>query len=353
MPEEKKIDNVAEEESDFADETKLEEIKPAEEEVKPEVQPEPEEPEPEAVPPCYDYDSDHLSKIDEARQIFLNTYKKKNTLKTVVMMILLVVILAGWLVPSMIEAWKNAALVIAMVVLAICLGIMGVYSYFFKKKSEVWIRDYFQTYYHHLYAYAIENIDVSAIESDMSMKITEDECAACKLYKDIYKVGSRYNASFKYHDLDCAIVDCAAQVRGEKMLQTAFVGKFLRTPNTYRGNGLYIYVKGNKRALPPTATDGMKVLEETKKHIIWGEDADRKYLTKAMKDKIFAIETNTVLVDFAISLQEGRTYFCLGYEDTLMVIPMEHQLDLNPIHEFKENFGKFLDIAEMFNKKGN
>lgn len=51
MPEEKKIDNVVEEEeSDFADETKLEEIKPVEE-AKPEVEPEPEEPEPEAVPP--------------------------------------------------------------------------------------------------------------------------------------------------------------------------------------------------------------------------------------------------------------------------------------------------------------
>ena len=135
MPEEKKIDNVAEEEeSDFADETKLEEIKPVEE-AKPEVEPEPEEPEPEAVPPSYDYDSDHLSAIDEARKTFLDTYKKKNTLKTVVMMILLVVILAGWLVPSMIEAWKNAALVIAMIDLAICLGVMGVYSYFFKKKS--------------------------------------------------------------------------------------------------------------------------------------------------------------------------------------------------------------------------
>ena len=353
MPEEKKIDNVVEEEeSDFADETKLEEIKPVEE-AKPEVEPEPEEPEPEAVPPSYDYDSDHLSAIDEARKTFLDTYKKKNTLKTVVMMILLVVILAGWLVPSMIEAWKNAALVIAMIDLAICLGIMGVYSYFFKKKSEVWIRDYFQTYYSHLYAYAIDGTDVSAIEGDMSMKITEEEFSACKLYKDVYKVGSRYNASFKFHDLDCAIVDCAAQVKGEKMLQTAFVGKLLRAPNTYKGNGLYIYVKGNKRALPPTATDGMKVLEETKKHIIWGEDSDRKYLTKAMKDKIFAIETNTVLVDFAISIQEGRTYFLLGYEDTLMVIPMEHQLDFNPVHEFKDNFAKFLEIAELFNKKGN
>ena len=64
-----------------ADKTKKEPKKELNEEAKPEVEPEPEEPEPEAVPPSYDYDSDHLSAIDEARKTFLDTYKKKNTLK--------------------------------------------------------------------------------------------------------------------------------------------------------------------------------------------------------------------------------------------------------------------------------
>ncbi|MBP5091282.1 MAG: hypothetical protein J6328_01815 [Bacilli bacterium] len=344
---------AAEEDSDFADEVKLEE-KPVEEvKEEPEEKKEPEpEPEIEQVPPSYEYDSDHLDNIEKSRVDFLALYKKHNTIKNIVSFLLIALIAASWLIPSSIESLQNATLIIALATTAVTLVIMFVYSYLFRKKSQVWIGEYFQKYYDELYAYAIEGSDLKEIKGDMSLKLSDEEFIACKLYKDVYKASSRYNASFTYHGLDCAIVDAAAQVRGERALQTAFVGKVLRAPNTYKGSGLYIYVKGNKRALPPTAMGEMHVIEENKKHVIWGEESERKYLTKAMKDKIFAIETNSVLVDFAISIQPGRTYFLLGYEDTLMIIPMEHKLDVNPVREFKDNFGKFLEIAELFNKKG-
>ena len=66
------------------------------------------------------------------------------------------------------------------------------------------------------------------------------------------------------------------------------------------------------------------------------------------------IHTNKVLVDVAIAIKPGKTYFALGYEDSLMVLPMQKPFNPGPTQEYKQELELFLNLAYAFyDKPGN
>jgi len=304
-------------------------------------------------PASYTYESKNLEAIEGARKGFFANYKKNNRYKTFVSVAVLLVIVAGWIVPSTIPALNGttAALVISLCVVGVAIVGLGIYSYFFRKKSDQGIKVYFAKYYDFMYAYTFETIAVKGFHGDLDSKLDQKEFTDCGMYDDVFKVGSRYGVTFTYKDMDCAIVDCASQNKGKKALETTFVGKYLRAPNTYDGTGIVIYFKGNDRALPPNGLKRMELIEENTSYSVYGAASEKKYLTHAIRQALAQIETNKTLVDVAISIKPGRTYFCLGYEDTLMVIPLQKSFDPAPVVEFRKNIGLFLDLATLFNQK--
>jgi hypothetical protein len=73
------------------------------------------------------------------------------------------------------------------------------------------------------------------------------------------------------------MADAAGQINGQKSLQTCFVGKFIAVPNTNEGAEIIIYLKGNKRALPPTTLDQLQVLEDSKTMVVYGPPTARRF----------------------------------------------------------------------------
>ena len=235
-------------------------------------------------------------------------------------------------------------------VVGVCVAGLAIMSFIFRKKSQGWIHDYFVAYYDCSYRFVTEGGNYEKFHGQLDLKITEEEFRKSNLYKNVYRVGSRYGAMFEYDGLECHIIDCAAQTRGAKALETLFVGKCLRTPNKYEGKGLYLYFKGNKRAIPPNNMEGRNVIEETKEHVYYGDDSEKKYLSHQIKEALKKITTDKILVDVAISIQPGKTYFMLGYEDSLMVVPMEKPFNPAPTERFKENLVTILELAKLLNQ---
>jgi len=351
---------VLDDDDAFTDEktSKTVEEKPVEavkEEPKPEpVKEEKKEKTPEPPEPTsYSYDSPNLEAIETARKAFFVDYKKGNRLKTVVSIAVLVVIVAGWIVPSVIPGLNGttSALIISLVVVGMSIVALGLYSYFFRKRSDQGIKKYFAKYYEFMYAYLFETISVKGFHGDLDTKLDQKEFTDSGMYDDIYKVGSRFGVTFNYKGLDCAIIDCASQNKGKKALETTFVGKYLRAPNTYDGTGIVIYFKGNDRALPPNGLKRMELMEEASSYSVYGAATEKKYLTHNIRQALAQIVTNKTLVDVAISIKPGRTYFSLGYEDTLMVIPLQKAFDPAPVMEFRKDLTQFLDLAVLFDQK--
>lgn len=366
VKEESKTEEVpSEPESDFADEVKEE--KPAEE--KP-VEEAPKEEEPEinlykeeedvvteeapAEPKekgkkeevVYNYSDDNLVAIEKARSDFHNVYKKENIIKWIVTAVALVLIVLGYVLPNVIPGLKEnqASLYITLAVLLVAIVVLGVYSFVSRKKIDKLMNEYFAKYYDFTNAYAFSELGVSNMVGGVNDKIKPEDLTACGLYNEVVKVGSRDLISFDYHDEKIKVVDCAAQTKGAKnSLRTVFVGKMVVAPNHYDGDDIIVYLKGNKRALPPTALKAYNLLEDHKEYCIYGKSNSKKGLTKKALEAIKELKTDKTLVDVAVNLRAGNTYFLLGYEDDLMVLPLDKAFNPAPTehyhHDMKLVFG--------------
>ncbi len=348
-------------ESDFADEVK-EEPKPEEAEAPvEEKEPEPEvnlyKTEEEELPeteqtPCDIPDDDNLLAIENARSSFHKEYKKQNTIKWIVTAAALVLIVLGYVIPNVVPGLKEQtwSFYITLGVLLAAIIALGVYSFISRKKVDALMSDYFGKYYSYTNAYAFGGYGISDLTGGVSDKISPEELSACNLYSDVVKVGSRDLISFSYHDSTIKVVDCAAQTRGQKnTLRTVFVGKMVVAPNKYDGEGFIVYLKGNKRALPPTNTAGLSVLEDHEDYVVYGKKGNRKGLTKKALDTLKTIKTDKTLVDLAVSIRPGNTYFLMGYEDNLMVLPLDKPFDPAPTAHFRGDIGKVLSVIDSLN----
>lgn len=304
----------------------------------------------------YEYTDDLLDNIEKARVAFYKEYKKINGIKIALSVVGLAIIILFWILPNALK-WGGDNSVVPMVVsLSVAAGVLallGVMSFFTRKANDKRVKTYFGVLYENLNQYIFSGIPAENIQGKVEDKISKDEFAACGMYPGASSIGSRDNITFTYHDMDCALADAAAQKEAGKAMQTVFVGKYLRTTNNFQGKegGLVIYFRGNKRALPPEILPKLNLLEKNKFYKIYGDPSDKKYLTPKIRSMLKEIHTNKVLVDVAIAIKPGKTYFALGYEDSLMVLPMQKPFNPGPTREYKEELATFLELAYAFYEK--
>ena len=67
--------------------------------------------------------------------------------------------------------------------------------------------------------------------------------------------------------------------------------------------------------------------------------------SKVMK-LVNALKPNNELVDISISIQPGTTYIALGYDDPLMVIPLDRPFNQEPVRFYKKDILKACQLAK-------
>ena len=144
----------------------------------------------------------------------------------------------------------------------------------------------------------------------------------------------------------------AQEILDNKGVRPVFVGKLLHAATNYLGEqSIIVYFKGNERALPPTNVKELKVIEENLKYIIYSNNADAKKVITAKIKKMFdEVKMNNVLVDLAISMHDGKIFVCFGYDDPLMILPLQNQFDPKPNEQFKKDLGVVIKIVEALSK---
>lgn len=332
----------------------VEETKEEQKVDEPETVVEEPEPEPEAEEPSpYDseYSDPRLENIEQARIVWNKSYKKMARIKFLISTIVLLGILAGWLIPTF--AMKDSGLVPLYIGLGCALGgiaILLIFGIFQRKHDKAAIREYFQVYFSSINAYTLGDYGVLDIQGDVDSKITKEEFTESGIF-EVASVGSRDNVVFNYKGMDCALAESAAQVDAGKSLQTVFVGKFLRTHNAVEvsNEGLVIYFQGNDRALPPKKLEELHLCETTKAYKVYGASADKKVLTKKVREGLAKIRTNKLLVDLTIVIKSGRTYWYLGYEDDIMVLPNDKPFDPRFVKQYKDELLNVLEAATLLN----
>ncbi len=305
----------------------------------------------------FEYSDDSLKQIEENRKVFLSFYNKQKIIKWVVGIICLVIVVCAWvLLPNIGKDsdGKQASWVMPTMVITVALALVLTFTYslLIKRVINRKMREYFTNYYQCVSDFTLKGKQFSNIQIQTPGKIEKIQFDENLLYKDVVDVGSRGLTDFDYNGLHLMVVEAAAQVKTDKRMLPVFVGKYLVGPASYDdANPIIIYIKGDKRALPPTNIDEIKNVLEDDKFLVYSNNANwKKVLTKDILSKIKKIKTGKQLIDVAISLHNGKIFVCLGYDDPTMVLPLEHGFDPSPMMEYKEELLEFCQLIEAFNK---
>ena len=298
------------------------------------------------------YPHEALKRVEDTRQVFWKSYKMHNTFKLIVMMVCLSAIIVAFIVlPSLI---KNSSLQLGLTITIAIIALGGTYGYslFVRKKFEKRMKDYFELYFNCCNEYVYGEKPFSNAELQKPGKISLDEFNESGLYKDVIEAGSRGLTTFKYNDLEMSIVDCAGNVKAEKRMKPVFVGKMLRATAKYDGEyPVYVYLKGNDRALPPTNMEGVEAVLDNERMVVYSNYKDwSKVLSGPVMKAIEAIKTDKILVDVAFSISKGKVFVMLGYDDPLMVLPLQQEFDYKPTEIYKENMAVVCKAVEAINK---
>jgi uncharacterized membrane protein (DUF485 family) len=304
----------------------------------------------------YEYKDNSLAEIEASRATFYAYYKKQNIIKIVITVAALVVMILGYVLPML--YWKDEegnttsyATYLALGIIAVCLVGLGIYSWLSKRASDKKSKAYIAKYYEGTDTYLFDGFGASDVQGGYQSQIKKEDFIECGLYKDVTKIACRNALTFEYEGMRCRLVDAAAQSQGaSRQMTTLFVGKYLTVTNTHKGNDVIIYLKGNKRATPPNNLAGYDILENKPDYIIYGTKSNKSPIPNKTRSALSEVRTNKTLIDLAIAIKEGKTYFLMGYEDTLMAIPSERHFNPAPMEEYKDDLKKCLAIAATLNR---
>lgn len=321
-----------------------------------ELAPKAEEPKPEEKNPDdvdlnveFTYGDSHLENIEKGRLEFLKVVKKENIIKWICAAFAIGLLIFSWI--FIIGQLKNQPLGLSMCGVSIL--IIVAYYVLMKRYNAKKMNDYLKKYYGDMNSYVFTNPRFKNVNGDIAGKIDNEDFYKNNMYKDVSTVGSRNIINFKIDDkIDVKICDCAAQRSTTKKLEPVFIGKYLIANNTYQGDEpIYIYLPGNSRSLPPDNIDGITKVVSTRKLIIRTENKNyESTLTANVRNRITQLITNNILVDVSIAIHKGKTYMGLGYDDCLMVLPLQTKFNPIPIERFKKDMDIITEIVADLNK---
>lgn len=301
----------------------------------------------------YIYPDPELSAIEAARQNFYHVYHKFNIVKWIVTGVLLAIMLAGWIVPSVLNKQGinfNGGMYISIGTIALLIVGLIVMDVVYRRKINVQMQTYFNEYYGHQGAYFYRDF-VSDLKGTVDDKLPAGFAKESGIYNDIAKVGSRAYQTFTYQHIPGFVVDCSFQKKGAKQLETLFAGKYLKFDESYTDGNLLIYCKGNKRALPPNSLKGRNLLEDSKNVVIYGDAKGKALLTKRVREALNQFDTNKTFLDLAIAINSKGVYFAMGYEDDFMVLPLEKPFNPAPSVQAHNDIAKVFGFIDALNER--
>lgn len=280
-----------------------------------------------------DYETDNLKNIEAAREIFLKQYKVQNIVKWLVSIVSLGLIVLAWLVLLPINLY------LAIGTIGLSLLLILLYNFFIKRYLNGKMKIYFDAFYKNTTEFIFEGTDYTDVEFKVENKIEPIQFTENNIYADVIQVGSRNLTTYKYKGLPISVCDAAGQTKSAKSLVPVFVGKYFMAENSYdQDEPIIVYLKGNEKALPPTNVAHLEVISDDNVLAIYSNNKEAlKFVNKKVKTALKKIHTDDILVDVAVAIQKGKTFVCAGYDDILMVLPLEKPFNPKATRNYKDD----------------
>src|SRR5574344_2163288 len=291
-----------------------------------------------------------IKRVNERRELFLKQYKNQRLINNIPFVLVLGGIIAIWLTVADKILWLALVLVVVLLI-----GLF-VFSYFMKKSMNKKTKEYVAYFYKETSGYIYSEDVYNNVTYDVDAKIEPADFTCLNLYKDVKSVGSRNLVQFDYEGKHFKVCDCAASVAGKKRLEAVYVGKYVQSENNLELNGrIVIFYPGNDKSVPPNALDDLTLTEKINGFNIYvtanNEAELKKLITTKVKTQLRKIATDEILIDCSIVIQTGKTCAAVGYDDVLMILPLQSTFEEKPTKHFKQDLPDVLQALIAFDKE--
>lgn len=280
------------------------------------------------------------NKVNEKRIALVKSYKKTNTLNSILMFVVAAVFVGSFILVSQNVLWGQIS---GWSLIGVTL--VGLVTYFLltRKRYPNLSREYFKTFWEESNNYLFSSDKFTDCEIDIDERYQMSDAISQRVYKDIVNVASRNIVRGKYNGKEFAFGELGLYRPGARKnaRDVVFVGRHLSVDNDLHFEGRFIIniKKAEEPVDLPTEIEDLKPLLEDGLLTIYGEEgADyTKVIDKALLAQIQGIVCEAPLLNVNIALWAGKTFCYLSYDDSIVAIPFENKLDPTAYSSLKKN----------------
>ena len=286
-------------------------------------------------------------KVEESRSELYKTYTKQKRISNILIPVVGLLMAASFILFMAIK--ENWGKIVGGVVIGVTLVGMIIYYILTKNnlpnKSADYIREFAKTADSYVYSHA----DYSNAKLIFKKRFAVSEFLPDRAYKDIVDIASRNIVSFDYKEHEITIGEAALYKQGAKRHQKEllFVGKYMTFTNNFHFADRYIIsIKGKNDVDQPNDFADLVVLQEQNKFSVIGKDGAKpeKDLGKDLINNLKSIDCTGSLLNINIVVWAGRTSVYMSYDDAIIAIPLDKELNASAYQKLKKDIHDLLEI---------
>ena len=202
----------------------------------------------------------------------------------------------------------------------------------------------------------------SDISVDTNGIVDKEIIATSRIYKNVENIGARNLITFKYNNiesnkvLDFTLSDVGLQRRGEKRMQSVFVGKIYYIKHNLQlpGRALLQCKSESDLVYKINDVDDLESILESNKTVLFSNlNKIKAIFTASIINKIESFKYDNSLLDVVISISKDYIFIGLDYNDDIMsnASSLDKGINYDIIERLKEENLKAVEIISELQEK--
>ena len=270
--------------------------------------------------------------IEEARKDLYKSYTLSRRISNILMLVVVAAIVG---IMFMIISNNNVLKIVGYSLAGALLLGMILYYFLNRRKFPLKTKTYVELVADALNKRAFSNQEFKDIQSDKEEKMKLDDVVGDGIYAEAVGINSRnvVHGVYKNHRFLYSELALLRPAQKKQQVPPLFVGRYLSMPNQLKfDDRIVIVIKNPKEPLDlPNAISDLVALEEKDNWVVYGKEGvnyhdliDNKIISQLKK-----LELSNHLLNVNVVFWGGHTAAYLSYDDTIMSVPFDKELDRN------------------------
>ena len=286
-------------------------------------------------------------KVEESRSDMYKTYSSQRKVSNILIPVVGLLMAGSFILFLGIqEMWGK---ILGGVIIGVTLVGMVVYYILTKNKLPNKSNSYIRNFAISSDSYVFSHADYSNQTLYFKKRFAIAEFAPDRVYKDLVDIASRNIVSFDYKEHNVTVGEVALYKQGAKrnQKQILFVGKYMSFTNDFHFEDRYIInIRGKNDVDLANDIDDLVILNEHNKFSIYGIDGSKfeKDLGKELINDLKSIDCTGSLLNVNIAIWAGHTAVYMSYDDSVVAIPLDKELNAAAYQKLKKDIHDLLSI---------